>query len=270
MSLPNQLRAYRMTNATIGNMIDDHMGSLEQAVADILGMDIDKVVSEAPLTHDCAGRITKLLRLVGAAGVGGIRIRDISNNSEFKITCNNGKLEIYLNTPDNEAVPAWVLKASLNLSGGGEWSTLKRATVGVKRTAAQTITTATETNISFDNEVWDGEPVGTHMFQIGTPTVVAVQSDGIYLVTYGVEWDMGAASVLNRCRIYNTVGLYYFAAALNEVPSATIPCGFSQHASQQVKLLAGDHLNLKVTQNSGGDMDVLNAHLEVSRLGDAP
>lgn len=55
MALPNRLKTARMSNATLGSAIDDNVGALEQALADILGSVIDADISAACFEIVAAG-----------------------------------------------------------------------------------------------------------------------------------------------------------------------------------------------------------------------
>src|SRR5262245_24692863 len=63
MALPQQLKTARMTNATLGSQIDDNVGALEQAVADILG---------APVNTDITNAIAEIV----AAGLKSLYLQD--------------------------------------------------------------------------------------------------------------------------------------------------------------------------------------------------
>lgn len=117
MGLPNQLKSARMTDATVGNLIDDNVGLLEQAICDILGITIDTNVTESPLSCDNSGRITKaLLRQVAAPPVG-YRFRDSSNNKEFRLVLNNTSILMDENT-GTESVPVWTNRLTIALGTG--------------------------------------------------------------------------------------------------------------------------------------------------------
>src|SRR5262245_6184089 len=63
MALPQQLKTARMTQATLGSQIDDNVGALEQAVADILG---------APVNTDITNAIAEIV----AAGLKSLYFQD--------------------------------------------------------------------------------------------------------------------------------------------------------------------------------------------------
>lgn len=117
MSLPDQLKSARMTDATVGSAIDDHVGDLEDALCSILGFTIDTNVTESPFSCDNAGRITKqLLRLYAAAGVG-VRFRDTTNGKEFRLALNNTSILVDENT-GTEGTPVWTNRLTISLSTG--------------------------------------------------------------------------------------------------------------------------------------------------------
>lgn len=60
MAIPNQLRSARISNATIGDQIDDQMGLLETAICDILGIPINTNIAAA-LFAATANGLTKVL-----------------------------------------------------------------------------------------------------------------------------------------------------------------------------------------------------------------
>lgn len=117
MALPQQLKASRMTDSTIGKDIDNHVGDLECIIADILGITVDVDVTESPISADNSGRITKqLLRLVAAAPMG-IRLRDTTNSKEFRLALNNTSILIDENT-GTEGTPVWTNRLTVALGTG--------------------------------------------------------------------------------------------------------------------------------------------------------
>jgi hypothetical protein len=66
MALPNQLKAARMSDSTLGNTIDDNVGDLEKALCDLLGIPIDTAIAAA-LFEVVAGGLKKVI-LQDAAG----------------------------------------------------------------------------------------------------------------------------------------------------------------------------------------------------------
>jgi len=117
MALPTRFKAARMTNLTVGEYIDDHVGDLEQAICDALGFTIDSDITESPLSCDNAGRITKQLLRLAAAAPCGIRFRDTTNGKEFRLALNNDSILIDENT-GTESSPTWTNRLTIRLSDG--------------------------------------------------------------------------------------------------------------------------------------------------------
>lgn len=92
MALPNRLKTARMTNATLGSAIDDNVGALEQAVADILGSVIDADISNALFEVVAAGLKSIFLQDAAAAPTVAGQIR--RNGSELQWF--NGEREVDL------------------------------------------------------------------------------------------------------------------------------------------------------------------------------
>jgi hypothetical protein len=115
MALPNQLKGARMTNDTLGVDIDNKVAEIEQAICDIFGFTIDTNVTESPLNCDNAGRITKALLRLKAAGPLGIRFYDSTAASECRLVYESGFLSVSKNT-GTEASPVWVGVYSLELA----------------------------------------------------------------------------------------------------------------------------------------------------------
>jgi len=117
MALPQQLKSARMTDATTGNLIDNHVGDLEKALCDIFGITVDVNVTETPLDLDNSGRITKQLLRLAAAAPMGIRFRDTTNGKEFRLSLNNNSITIDHNT-GSEGTPTWTNRLTISLTTG--------------------------------------------------------------------------------------------------------------------------------------------------------
>jgi hypothetical protein len=117
MALPQQLRSARMTNTTLGVDIDDRVGDLEKALADILGFTPDVNITESPFGCDNSGRITKTLLRMKAAGPVGIRFLDSTSAKEFRLALSGTNIVIDENT-GSEGTPAWTDRASMALATG--------------------------------------------------------------------------------------------------------------------------------------------------------
>ena len=57
-TLPNQMKAARMTGATLASTIHTQVGNLETAITDILGIPIDTNVGKAGFTFSASGLTT--------------------------------------------------------------------------------------------------------------------------------------------------------------------------------------------------------------------
>jgi hypothetical protein len=120
MTLPNQFKSARMTNDTIGVDIDDNVADIEQLLCDILGFTIDTNITESPVNFDNAGRITKALMRLKAAGPVGVRFYNSTNDKEFRLVLDGTNVKVDENT-GTEAAPVWTNRASMALSTG-VWS----------------------------------------------------------------------------------------------------------------------------------------------------
>ena len=82
MSLPNQLKSARMTNATTCDTVPSNMSALEQAISDILGVPIDTNILNKLFQVDAAGLKKLLLQdLAGDPAAAGELAR---NGSQLK------------------------------------------------------------------------------------------------------------------------------------------------------------------------------------------
>lgn len=102
MALPNRARSARLSNATIGDQIDDQIGLLETAFCDILGIPINTDISNA-LFAAVAGGLTKVL------------LQDLALDAAVagQISRNGAALQFH----DGTAVRALV-KSNLQVLGG--------------------------------------------------------------------------------------------------------------------------------------------------------
>lgn len=91
-TLPQQLKSARMTDATLGSSIDNEVGNLEKALADILGIPIDTNITNAAFTISATGTTD-----VNAASTG-LNI-NVSGTQRAKVT-STGHLRLAIgNTP---------------------------------------------------------------------------------------------------------------------------------------------------------------------------
>jgi hypothetical protein len=124
------------------------------------------------------------------------------------------------------------------------------------RSATQSITTGgAGTLVSFDTEEFDNSTMFTP-----TSTSITVQADGVYLITFYVEWQANATG-------YRTADL-----AINGTPSsglmespatASVTCRMT--ATNQFLLTSGDVVTFTVLQNSGSTLTI-TARAAVTRI----
>lgn len=116
----------------------------------------------------------------------------------------------------------------------------------VYRSTAQTITTATDTNIQFDTEVFDQGD----LFKSTANTRLTIGVPGVYNVAGYAEFVVNAVG--DRVLKILKNGATAVAA------SGPTPTGPNARVSvaAPMRLAAGDYLQLEVRQTSGGDLDV--------------
>lgn len=122
----------------------------------------------------------------------------------------------------------------------------------VRRTASQTITTATTTQIAFDAEDFDTDT----MHDTATNnTRITIKTAGVYLVTATVAWASnatGSRQAFFHLNGSNTTGTgpkaYASTAGVVGTPGDTI--------TAIAPLAVNDYIELSVRQDSGGNLDV--------------
>lgn len=164
---------------------------------------------------------------------------------------------------DNEV---W-LKAALTAIGQTSDSTfgqLKTAAYGcmLNRTAAQTITDATDTVITFPSgsvtEELDSDGLHSGVTNSARITIPA-GGDGVYLIGGNVRWETNSSGVRVLWAEYN--GSAGTGTVISE--SRIAPSGSATQTSQLVftvyLLASGDYVTLNVRQTSGASRDVQSA-----------
>jgi hypothetical protein len=122
-SLPDQLKANRLTLATEVGTVPSHWSDLETAIAAILGIVLDSNVTATILGVDPAvananaGKITKNLVRQIAAGPVGFRIRNSTNDNEFRLVLSGTDVKIEENT-GTEATPVWEARLTIAVGTG--------------------------------------------------------------------------------------------------------------------------------------------------------
>ena len=160
-------------------------------------------------------------------------------------------LSNYAPKPDDQV---WLLNAGADLLGVGMVAALDRTLAPTAyRTTAQTITTSTQTKISFDAvdsdgwNCWDLSP---------NPTRLTVPVTGRYLVTGNAAFEASASGhrALNILK-NNTVEL----ARSDFNPVSNSIDTHSSVTSHAVSLTKGDYVELRAWQNSGSSLDILDS-----------
>ena len=157
----------------------------------------------------------------------------------------------YAPKPDDQV---WLLNDGVDLLGlymvAGADRTLAPTAY---RTTAQTISTATQTKVEFDavdSDGWDCWSLSPN------PTRLTVPVTGRYMVTANVAFEASASGhrAINILK-NNTVELARsdFNPVSNSIDTHST---VSTHA---VSLTKGDYVEMRVWQNSGSDLDILNS-----------
>ena len=132
---------------------------------------------------------------------------------------------------------------------------------------AQGIANNTSTNLCFDTAAYDNDSLwgGSSSCGPGSPsTKLFAPIAGVYAITTSVEWDTNSTGVRRVLILKNGIEI-----ALSQVAGA----GFTgQSVSTQVKLGAGDFVQVSVYQNIGGGgaltvLGVADTNLTMSWIG---
>ena len=155
---------------------------------------------------------------------------------------NQDRLEVYSGS-------AWVRV--------GNWSSAGRTGTVLRRAATQSITTATDTQISFDTEDTD-----TDGFIAVTATTITIPSglDGIYAITGAVAWASSPGANSNvRIELGGVTGDYRTCVGTSTVAYQ------NQQVAATVALAATNTISLRCYQATGASINV-TARIEVWRL----
>ena len=159
-------------------------------------------------------------------------------------------LSNYAPKPDDQT---WLINSGADLLAIGMVASADRTLAPTaSRSTAQTIPTATQTKVIFDTvdsdgwNCWDVSP---------NPTRLSVPLTGRYIITGNVAFEASASGhrAINILK-NNTLELARsdFNPVSNSVDThSTVTC----HA---VTLTKGDYVELRVWQNSGSDLDIMN------------
>lgn len=131
-------------------------------------------------------------------------------------------------------------------------ATLTTYSARVTNAAAQTITTATSTTLTFDTERWDTGAL--HSTSSNTDRLVGPVA-GKYMVTASIEW---AANVTGDRLLWIEDSAGNIVAIVSQPPS-TGGAVTRQSVTTTVDLTAADYVIVRVFQNSGGNLDIRKA-----------
>jgi len=159
-------------------------------------------------------------------------------------------LSNYAPKPDDQV---WLLNNGADLMGFGMIAGADRTLAPTaSRSTAQTIPTATQTKVAFDAvdsdgwNCWDLSP---------NPTRLTVPLTGRYIITGNVAFE-AASSGHRAINILKNNSVELARSDFNPVSNSvdthsTVTC----HA---VSLTKGEYVELRVWQNSGSDLDIMN------------
>jgi hypothetical protein len=160
-------------------------------------------------------------------------------------------LSNYAPKPDDQV---WLFNSGADLLGLGMVAGADRTLAPTaSRSTAQTITTSTQTKVEFDTvdsdgwNCWDLSP---------NPTRLTAPLTGRYLITGNVAFE-AASSGHRAINILKNNTLELARSDFNPVSnSIDTHSAVTCHA---VSLTKGDYAELRVWQNSGSDLDILNS-----------
>lgn len=140
------------------------------------------------------------------------------------------------------------------MSGYFKWDSGGGMSVGARvyNNANISIGNATNTILTFNSERWD-TTAGIHSLVTNTSRLTCPIA-GKYLIGGNVRWDANATGVRDLQILLNNttyIGRVYMGA--------TAAINYAQSIVTLYDLAAGDYVELRVYQNSGGALDVLYA-----------
>ncbi|MEX2103082.1 MAG: hypothetical protein WD805_03895 [Gaiellaceae bacterium] len=115
----------------------------------------------------------------------------------------------------------------------------------------QAVPSGTFTKVTFDVETYDTDG----MFDPAAPTRLTVKTPGVYLVTGAVRWDPNATGSRSIGIVRNDIGIAFLAADTRDAV-ATASTATRQNVSTVARLAAGDYVELKAEQTSGGSLNI--------------
>lgn len=293
MALPRKFMAARMTNSTLGSVIDNNsadtvdlggLGSIESAICDIFGFTIDSNISATALGMTNSGTLTKAQIIQSAAGPTGWRFRDTTTGTEMRMVIEGSVFKFDQNTTYDvdPTVTNWVTRFSINVSTGvlsGEGFSDTHAGLApasdlsaVKYlSAAGTYSTpsgsATATSCRLSHSINQSIPNATStaisfntenwdtngMHAGGAPTRITFPVTGKYLVIGVASFDTNATGKRMLDIVYNGSSIL----SRSDVDALAVG-GTWVHVSTMVNATATtDYVELKAYQTSGGALNVV-------------
>ena len=122
-----------------------------------------------------------------------------------------------------------------------EWL-VDRPGCAVYNSATQNVTNASNTVLTADSELYDLDSM--HSTVSNTSRITATTA-GKYRIGAVVEWDSGATG---RCEVYLLVN----GSTAHALSIAASVAGLTQNGTTILTLAAGDYVEVRVWQNSGG------------------
>ena len=113
-------------------------------------------------------------------------------------------------------------------------------------------------NNTFTTLNWNEEKVDTDSYHSGSnPSRLIAPSDGQYLAIANIKWTANATG-FRALFIVSTSTLGSGVAAISVVSPAVGGINFGQTTTMQPQMAATEFIEVKVTQTSGGDLDLLS------------
>jgi hypothetical protein len=118
---------------------------------------------------------------------------------------------------------------------------------------AQTITTATWTELAWNTEVWKVGDSAIHSTSVNNSRMTA-QVTGEYLVTAAILWEALAVDFITRLQVYKGGATELWRTQVASINDATY--GTHIAANALVQLTATDYIEIRVYHTRGSNADV--------------
>ena len=245
MALPQQLKAARMTNATKRSEIDNKVGELESALADIFGYTLDSDITALALSLSQDGKIENMPYLSGTTP--GFRLRDTGDSDDIKIELTGGYLVIYDNT-GTEGTPIWTARNSFDIATG-LWES--EVVVACSLSRSFSVPNITETLITGFAALYDADT----MLSGGSNERITIPAGKSGLWVVGVNGV--APPTFSGTFLTSTVkknGSSYVVGATTPTDTVSDLAFFS--VTSEVELNATDYLTNHVTHDHGSSKGI--------------